>query len=129
MDLDDLAAKAYDFAHDAGWHDKDHGFVVVCRYGSEPQRIPVDRIAMNLALIHSEVSEALEALKKNRMGVWECDENGKPISFDSELADIAIRTAELAEYVNMDLDQAVQRKMAYNATRLDVPAKDDTKAF
>ena len=70
-----------------------------------------------LALIHSEVSEALEewrdgyALDEIR---WDKD---KPLGFSTELADILIRVADLAECVGINLDDALKTKMAYNATR------------
>jgi NTP pyrophosphatase (non-canonical NTP hydrolase) len=60
-----------------------------------------------IALIHSELSEALEAYRKNR-GVDAIAE---------ELADIVIRVGDLCGYLGIDLEDAVVRKMAYNETR------------
>lgn len=58
----------------------------------------------HLCLIHSEVSEALEALRED-----------KPM--DEELADIMIRVADLAGYLHIDLELAIRRKMDFNETR------------
>lgn len=60
-----------------------------------------------LALIHSEVSEALEA-----------DRNDEGIdSYSEELADIVIRVLDHAEAEDIDIQAAVEEKMAENETR------------
>lgn len=41
----------------------------------------------------------------------------KPVSLGSELADIVIRTAQLAEHLNLDLDFYIKEKMVYNTSR------------
>jgi NTP pyrophosphatase (non-canonical NTP hydrolase) len=84
-------------------------------------------IASKLALIHSEVSEALEALREgnhaavlgsNSLIETEEDEHpGKPYGFMSELADIVIRVGDLAGIVGGDLEAALELKMEYNETR------------
>lgn len=72
-------------------------------------------IAVRLALIHSEVSEALEAVRKSDMASREV--NGKPEGFPSELADVVIRTVDLSEALGIDLEAEILKKMAYNSTR------------
>ena len=59
-----------------------------------------------LALIHSEVSEALEAFRHND------HEN-----FGEELADILIRVLDCAPGLGIDIDREVQQKLAKNRTR------------
>jgi NTP pyrophosphatase (non-canonical NTP hydrolase) len=59
-----------------------------------------------LALIHSEVSEALEGFRGRDK------EN-----FTEELADIVIRVFDLAYGLEVDLSQAVTDKLAKNRTR------------
>jgi len=59
-----------------------------------------------LCLIHSEVSEALEAYR-----------NGDGANFREELADIAIRLFDAAEAYGVDLDAEIRKKHAYNLTR------------
>lgn len=64
------------------------------------------RIPAALALIHSEVTEALEAF---RVG----DREG----FDEELADILIRLLDTAGGLGVDLDEQVHLKLEKNRTR------------
>ena len=59
-----------------------------------------------LALIHSEISEALEAHR-----------HGDKVNFAEELADTVIRIADLCGGYNIDLERAVLDKMAYNSKR------------
>lgn len=59
-----------------------------------------------LALIHSEVSEALEAFRVNNK------EN-----FTEELADIVIRVLDCASGLGIDLDEAIRAKLAKNRER------------
>lgn len=63
-------------------------------------------IATRLALIHSEVSEALEALRKEDM------EN-----FREELADICIRVFDLCGGLSIDLEDEIVRKIEKNKNR------------
>jgi len=73
-------------------------------------------IPEKLCLIHSEVSEALEDYRKDNMGI-SYEENGKPVGFDTELADIVIRVLDLAQYMGVDIKKAVEIKHEYNKTR------------
>lgn len=68
-------------------------------------------IAQKLALIMSEVGEALEAMRKNRYGIGQKD------TFEDELADAVIRIADLCGEMNIDLDAQIAWKMAYNSQR------------
>lgn len=80
-------------------------------------------IPEKIALIHSEASEALEVYREHPVGgdistpIYDNAKEGKPIGFDSELADIVIRVGDLAAHLGIDLDRAVAEKMAYNAKR------------
>ena len=74
-----------------------------------------------LALIHSEVSEALEAFRDQGQDslseIWR-DKNNKPEGFIVELADVLIRIADLCGEFNLDLESAIRSKLSYNETRL-----------
>jgi NTP pyrophosphatase (non-canonical NTP hydrolase) len=75
-----------------------------------------DEIPAKLALIHSEVSEALEQYRDGHMLPYE-SHSGKPEGFGVELADVLIRVFDLCGYLKIDLDRLVRLKMDYNATR------------
>ena len=100
LSIHGMAAEAHEIALEKGWWDN-------------PRDIP-----HCLALVHSEVSEALEAYRE--LGANEqyhrlTDE--KPEGFVYELADILIRVGDLAIHCDLDLETAVQEKMEFNSTR------------
>ena len=92
-----------------------------------------------LCLIHSEVSEALEADRKNHYAVksWNIEnidlndldspskkqyfkrefEVAIKNSFEDELADIMIRVMDLAAFKGINLEQHIHWKMKYNSLR------------
>lgn len=88
-------------------------------------------VPAKIALIHSEVSEALEDFRKmagetdeemykNLIGFYyEPDKHGhlKPVGFASELADVHIRLFDLERALGIDIDRAVAEKNAYNQKR------------
>lgn len=95
-----LANRAYTTACNKGWRDI--------------PRTPGD----GFALIHSEVSEALEAYRNNGFVGWTGD-GGKPEGVLAELADVVIRVFDFAvEHFGEDeLQFAIHSKMNYNETR------------
>lgn len=99
-----------------------------------------------IALIHSELSEALEEVRAGRKAVWfacneaeqkdvpcqpesewdclrygkeaECDLRGqKPEGYAVELADAVIRIADLCGHLGIDLGEVLELKMKYNEGR------------
>lgn len=72
------------------------------------------RTGLKLALIMREASEALEA---DRAGNAPSHKIPKFTNFEEELADIVIRTMNLAEDTSSRLAAAIIAKMAFNAKR------------
>jgi len=93
-----------------------------------------------LCLIHSEVSEALEADRKEHYAVksWNMENNISSLdfenetdrlyfmqefqvaiknSFEDELADIIIRVLDLCAFKKIDIEKHIALKMKYNSLR------------
>ncbi|WP_430508365.1 MazG nucleotide pyrophosphohydrolase domain-containing protein [Rossellomorea marisflavi] len=88
MNINDLCTEAYNTAKSKGWHDEKR------------------ETGTLLALIHSEVSEALEA-----------DRKGDQENFEEELADVVIRILDLCGSREIDLEEAIYKKMEKNKGR------------
>lgn len=75
----------------------------------------------DMALIHSEVSEALEDIRDgkplNVMHYERKEPLNKPCGVPSEMADIIIRVLHFSAKHGIDIGQAVKEKMAYNDSR------------
>lgn len=82
------------------------------RFTGEPH---AERVIVKLALITTEVSEAIEAVREGRFFTLRI--RGKPEGMASELADIVIRTVHLADLLGIDLAEEIRVKMAYNEKR------------
>jgi NTP pyrophosphatase (non-canonical NTP hydrolase) len=91
-------------AVDAGWY-------------RDPATLePIKRnVPEMLALVHSEVSEALEGYRKNLQD----DHLPHRKMVEVELADAMIRIADLAGYLRLDLGDEIEEKLSYNAKRPD----------
>lgn len=98
--LNGMRDEVHELAKSKGWHD------------DEP--LSVDGIAAKLALIHSEVSEALEEV---RTGEPDRSVSGKPEGFSFELADVVIRVLDLCGKLQVDIGHAVHRKHVFNESR------------
>lgn len=71
--------------------------------------------AVKIALIHSELSEALEGIRKDST-----DEHlAHRKSAEVELADAIIRIFDLAGALNYDLETTIVEKLEYNSRRAD----------
>ena len=86
--INNYCRRAYETAKSKGWHEEER------------------ETGTLLALIHSEVSEALEA-----------DRKGDDENFAEELADVCIRIFDLCGARNIELGAAIEKKMAKNIGR------------
>lgn len=101
-DLNDYAAEAHE-ANLRWWQDPATG-------------LPIERNKGELiALAHSELSEALEGVRKGIMD----DKLPHRLMEEVELADCLIRIFDYAGAFGLDLEGAYREKMAYNAQRAD----------
>lgn len=102
--IGNLVSLCHGAAVNAGWHsDLETG-----------ERIQLN-VGERMTLIHSEVSEAFEAYRKNLMDDHLPDRNG----VECELADAVIRICDLAGMLDLDLEGAIIAKIKYNQTRAD----------
>lgn len=77
-------------------------------------------VAEDIALMHSELSEALEDHRNGRLlgEIW-LDEKGKPCGFLTELADVMIRIGHFVSKHKLEgeFHNALEMKIEYNRTR------------
>lgn len=109
-----------EFAEDCYQVAKDHGFhevPVTTEYPATYDSINLPQVAMRIALIHSEGSEILEDLRRGKPVEYAVDDNGKPVGVASEIADTIIRCLDLAHALGIDIQDALEKKHAYNLTR------------
>lgn len=106
MNLDELAKEVHLNAVDKGFWDYMYG-------SGQPYADPFIFYSKQLAMIHSEVTEVLEALRKNK---------GEEAVVE-ELADIIIRVVDLYQgmlnygEVKTSLDEVLERKTKNNTKR------------
>lgn len=105
--LNDYATESH-LAMTQWWHDIQTG-----------QRIERNKGEL-LALIHSEISECLEGVRKNLMD----DKLPHRKMEEVELVDAIIRIFDYAGAFGLDLEGAYQEKMAFNASRADHKAEN-----
>lgn len=115
--INKLAAEIYANAKDKGFYEDGKA----------------NNIGERLCLIHSEVSEALEADRKNNHAdklaagdvlLFSDDEvfkqqfkNHVKDTFEDEIADVVIRCLDTAAHLNFDIEKHIEAKMRYNSLR------------
>lgn len=82
-----------------------------------PEDTDLRIVPEKLALIHSEISEALEEYRNGKMDSYYNGDSDKPEGFGIELADAIIRIFDLAEFLGIDMEDLVIQKHQYNRTR------------
>ena len=99
--------ETYKLAKEKGWHEE----------GNEKT------FGECIALVHAELSEALEEYRKGKgfdetYYSWgEGTSPSKPEGINIEMADVVIRVFDICEQFGIDLEEAMEKKHEYNKTR------------
>ena len=108
MRIRDMQREVHELAVSKGWWPEDEG----------ARQSPINEILAKLALVHSEISEAVECVREGQLPLI-CNpyNSAKPEGMVVELADAVIRIADLCDALGLDLEYAIEMKHAYNQAR------------
>jgi NTP pyrophosphatase (non-canonical NTP hydrolase) len=121
MTFEELQAAVHANSRAKGFYDDDD---IIEALPTTEQYVALRRrlILARLAMIGSEVGEAVDAVRATDVNVPKFsvrvdDRDLTGTEQGSELADIVIRTMDLAEYMGIDLATEIEAKHAFNLTR------------
>mgnify|MGYP001578077172 CR=1 FL=1 len=97
--LRQMTQEVFENNSNKGWFDKERAF------------------GEDIALLHSEVSEAFEAWRSSGITSSFLGDKGKPEGVASEFADILIRLLDSCKRNSIDLETEYELKMEYNRNR------------
>lgn len=113
-ELNKLAEEIYnDNVKKGFWDDRAELPALASLTIEESQRLDKAFKAQMLALIHSEISEALEADRKDLMD----DKLTHRSGLEVELADALIRILDMSGGLGLDIEGAVKEKLEFNKSR------------
>lgn len=126
MQINELVQVAHHASYGAGWWHCPITHLSMIPQDNEKEMLGVGEavvlnawfpyvIGAKLALIHSEISEALEGYRKDEMD----DKLPHRSAIECKLADAVIRIGDLAGVLGLDLEGAIIEKLRYNTTRPD----------
>ena len=115
ISITDWQKKVYQTAIDHGWWDRPACEKKAELPSTEPQGVDYHLVATKIALMHSELSEALEFLRTGNFCTY--IKEGKPEGVVVELADVVIRIMDLCGGLGLDLEEALMMKSDFNETR------------
>lgn len=120
MDINELLERAHGNAVDKGFWDMEQRIAEKLHkhrgeiFSLEEIKYIMDAFkAQKIALIMSELGEAVEALRLND---WE--------NFEEEMADVGIRLGDMSEGYGIDLPGAIRKKMETNSSRPKMHGKE-----
>lgn len=117
--INDLSESIYADNVERGWWDDIEKINLLANKGkineSFQKNLLANVVAAKMALMHSEISEALEGMRKDLMDDHLPERN----MIEVEFADAIIRILDTAGYLGLDVGGAISDKLAYNASRAD----------
>lgn len=116
-----MAEQIFENNYNVGWWNEQQVLnLSKCKNTNKYNYESAETIGCKIALCHSELSEALEGMRK---GLMDDHLPHRPM-VEVELADTIIRILDLAGFLGIDIDGAIKEKLEYNASRADHKLKN-----